>query len=83
MTEITLDLVSMDSAPLPTPRSCRFEGLGGTIGRDEGNTLVLQDKHRRGSRLHASVTFPDGVATSQRKHDTADQRRHEGAGRWS
>ena len=63
MTEITLDLVSMDSTPLPTPRSCRFEGLGGTIGRDEGNTLVLQDKHRRVSRLHASVTFPDGVAT--------------------
>ncbi|MFZ4622704.1 MAG: type VI secretion system-associated FHA domain protein TagH [Rhodoferax sp.] len=63
MPEITLDLLSMDATPLATGRSCRFEGLGGTIGRDEGNTLVLQDKHRRVSRLHASVTFPDGVAT--------------------
>jgi FHA domain-containing protein len=63
MSEVTLDLVSMDSAPLAVERSCRFDGLGGTIGRDEGNTLVLQDKHRRVSRLHASVTFPDGLPT--------------------
>jgi len=62
MSEITLEVVSIDSAPVPDRRCC-FSGVGGTIGRDEGNTLVLQDKHRRVSRLHASVTFPDGVPT--------------------
>ena len=62
MPEVTLDVVSVDSTPVPD-RSCHFTGVGGTIGRDEGNTLVLQDKHRRVSRLHASITFPDGVAT--------------------
>ncbi len=63
MSQITLDVVSMDSAPLPEAHSCRFEGEGGTIGRDESNTFVLQDKHRRVSRLHAAVTFPQGVPT--------------------
>jgi FHA domain-containing protein len=63
MPEVTLDVVSMDAAPLPVARSLRFDGLGGTIGRDEANTLVLQDKHRRVSRLHASITFPNGIAT--------------------
>jgi FHA domain-containing protein len=62
MPEVTLDVVSVDSTPVPD-RSCHFTGVGGTIGRDEGNTMVLQDKHRRVSRLHASITFPDGVAT--------------------
>ena len=62
MPEITLEVLSLDSAPLPE-RQCLFTGVGGTIGRDEGNTLVLQDKHRRVSRLHASITFPEGVAT--------------------
>ena len=63
MPEVTLDVVSMDAAPLPMARSSRFDGLGGTIGRDEANTLVLQDKHRRVSRLHASITFPNGIPT--------------------
>lgn len=59
MPELTLEVVSIDSTPLPE-RHCQFSGLGGTIGRDAGNTLVLQDKHRRVSRLHASITFPQG-----------------------
>ena len=63
MPEVTLDVVSMDGVPLPVARSFRFDGLGGTIGRDAANTLVLQDKHRRVSRLHASVTFPNGIPT--------------------
>lgn len=53
----------MDSAALPVARNCRFDGAGGTIGRDEGNTFVLPDKHRRVSRLHAAVAFPQGVPT--------------------
>ena len=62
MPQITLDLVSLDSKPL-VGLSRRFEGAGGTIGRDAGNTLSLPDSHRRVSRLHASITFPDGVPT--------------------
>lgn len=61
MPEITIEVVSLDSAPVPA-LSCQFAGLGGTIGRDNGNTLVLRDPHRRVSRLHASVTFPKGLA---------------------
>jgi len=63
MPQITLDVVSLDASPLSLPRSCLFDSNGGTIGRDEGNTLVLPDKHRRVSRLHAAVSFPDGVPT--------------------
>ncbi len=61
MPEIVLEVELFDSVPLPEVRSCKFDGLGGTIGRNEGNTLVLPDKHRRVSRLHASVTFTAGV----------------------
>ncbi len=62
MSQITLDLVSLDGKPLVGLSRC-FEGSGGTIGRDEGNTLALPDTHRRVSRLHAAVSFPGGVAT--------------------
>ncbi len=62
MSQITLDLVSLDGKPL-VGLSRTFEGSGGTIGRDEGNTLALPDTHRRVSRLHAAVSFPGGVAT--------------------
>jgi FHA domain-containing protein len=62
MPEITLEVLTLDSNPLPE-RHCLFTGVGGTIGRDEGNTLVLQDKHRRVSRLHASITFPEDLPT--------------------
>lgn len=62
MSHITLDLISLDGKPL-NGLSRRFEGDGGTIGRDEGNNLSLPDSHRRVSRLHAAVSFPGGVAT--------------------
>ena len=60
---VTLELLSLDMAPLDAPRECVFEGNGGSIGRDPGNHLVLADVHRRISRLHATVTFVQGVAT--------------------
>ncbi|MDB5948010.1 MAG: hypothetical protein JWQ33_3036 [Ramlibacter sp.] len=62
MPNITLDLVSLDNKPL-VGLSRRFEGGGGTIGRDEGNTLALPDAQRRVSRLHAAISFPGGVPT--------------------
>ena len=62
MPQVTLDLVSLDNEPL-VGLSRRFEGSGGTLGRDEGNTLALPDPQRRVSRLHATINFPDGVPT--------------------
>jgi FHA domain-containing protein len=62
MPQVTLDLVSLDNNPVAGV-SRVFEGSGGTIGRDEGNTLALPDSHRRVSRLHATISFPGGVPT--------------------
>ena len=63
MPDIILKVVSVDAA-LPAQAFARsFDSNGGTIGRDESNTLALPDKHRRVSRLHATVSFPGGVPT--------------------
>lgn len=62
MPHVTLDLVSLDGKPL-SAMSRRFEGSGGTIGREESNTLALPDAQRRVSRLHAAISFPGGVPT--------------------
>ncbi len=63
MPQITLDVVSVDSASPLVAQRCSFDDRGGSIGRDESNTFVLSDKHRRVSRLHAAVSFPEGVPT--------------------
>ena len=63
MSTVTLEVVSLDGAPLSEPLRCRFEPPGGNLGRDAGNSLVLEDRHRRVSRLHAAITFPAGVPT--------------------
>ena len=63
MPDLILKVISVDAA-LPTQALSRsFDANGGTIGRDESNTLSLPDRHRRVSRLHATVSFPGGVAT--------------------
>ena len=62
MPQVTLELVSLDNKPL-VGITHRFDGDGGTIGRDEGNALALADAYRRVSRLHAAISFPDGVPT--------------------
>ncbi len=43
------------------PRTCAMGPAGGTLGRDEQNTLVLPDRYQRVSRLHAEITFVRGV----------------------
>ncbi len=63
MPEVTLSVLSIDSLSPPTIISVRFDKDGGTIGRDEGNTMALPDKLRRVSRLHGTITFVDGKAT--------------------
>ena len=63
MPELVLQVVSLDAAP-PSQMVVRaFGDGGGTIGRDDTNSLALPDKHRRVSRLHATISFPGGIAT--------------------
>ena len=63
MAALTLQVVSIDAAPVGQPTMHAFEATGGSIGRDETNLLALPDKHRRVSRLHATISFPGGVPT--------------------
>ena len=63
MPDIILKVVTVDAA-LPVQALARsFDASGGTIGRDDTNALALPDKHRRVSRLHATISFPAGVPT--------------------
>lgn len=63
MPDIILKVVSVDAAPPAHALARSFDANGGTIGRDESNAFSLPDKHRRVSRLHATVSFPAGVPT--------------------
>ena len=63
MPALTLQVVSIDAAPVEQSTMHAFEASGGSIGRDETNLLALPDKHRRVSRLHATISFPGGVPT--------------------
>lgn len=62
MPELHLKIAALDYA-FPAPHAVHVIGPGGgTLGRDEKNTLVLADeRYRRVSRLHAEVTFVRGV----------------------
>jgi FHA domain-containing protein len=57
---ITINVVAFNGHPPMEPLSAEFDELGGSIGRGEGNTLVLPDPERHISRTHASVAFRDG-----------------------
>jgi len=63
MTGLTLKVVSVDAVAPQEAYSRAFDSNGGTIGRDDSNSMPLPDKHRRVSRLHATISFPGGVAT--------------------
>ncbi len=63
MPELTLQVISLDGSPLPYELSRVFGEGGGNIGRDESSTLSLPDKHRRVSRMHATVEFFNGIPT--------------------
>lgn len=43
------------------PVEASFDELGGTIGRAEGNLMVLPDPERTISRVHAKVVFRNGT----------------------
>ena len=63
MPALTLQVVSIDAAPVGQPTLHAFDGSGGSIGRDDSNFFALPDKHRRVSRLHATISFPGGMPT--------------------
>jgi FHA domain-containing protein len=52
---IRLTVQTLRGAPVGAPRSAQFGPDGGTIGRGDSNTLVLDDPDRTVSRVHAQV----------------------------
>ena len=56
---IVLTVVSFNGAPMDG-LTARFDELGGSIGRADGNQLVLPDPERNISRQHARVVFRSG-----------------------
>jgi FHA domain-containing protein len=52
---IRLTVQTLRGAPVGAPRSAQFGADGGTIGRGDSNTLVLDDPDRTVSRVHAQV----------------------------
>lgn len=59
--ELVFDVTALDYVFPALPRTCAMGLAGGTVGRDERNTLVLPDRYQRVSRLHAEITFVRGV----------------------
>ncbi len=51
---------SYNDQPITQPLSAEFDEMGGSIGRSEGNTLMLPDEKRYISRTQASIGFRNG-----------------------
>lgn len=56
---IVLTVIRYNGAP-SEPIEATFDELGGTIGRAEGNLMVLPDPERTISRVHGKVVFRNG-----------------------
>ena len=70
MPELVFDIAALDYVFPALPRTCAIGLTGGTLGRDERNTLVLPDRYQRVSRLHAEITFVRGVPILSNKSRT-------------
>lgn len=57
---IVLAVMTYNGAPAE-PVEASFDELGGTIGRADGNLMVLPDPERTISRVHAKVVFRNGT----------------------
>ena len=57
---IQITVVTRQGLPAGPPMAAEFGPHGGTIGRAETNTLVLDDPDRTVSRVHAQVLCRDG-----------------------
>ena len=47
MPELVFDVAALDYVFPALPRTCAIGPAGGTLGRDERNTLVLPDRYQR------------------------------------
>ncbi|SFU99485.1 type VI secretion system-associated FHA domain protein TagH [Pseudoduganella namucuonensis] len=57
---ITIQAISVNGAPPAQTLRADFDQAGGTIGRADGNALVLPDPERHISRTHATIAYRDG-----------------------
>ncbi|MBS0428102.1 MAG: type VI secretion system-associated FHA domain protein TagH [Proteobacteria bacterium] len=57
---IQIQVLTIRGAPPQRALQALFDQSGGTIGRADSNTLVLDDPERTVSRVHAQVTVRDG-----------------------
>jgi FHA domain-containing protein len=57
---IKLKVIAYNGRPPANPIQSEFDELGGSIGRGDGNALVLPDPDRYVSRTHASIIFRSG-----------------------
>lgn len=57
---IKIEIVSYNGQPPALPTQAEFDEMGGTIGRADGNALVLPDPDRYVSRNHATIAFRAG-----------------------
>jgi FHA domain-containing protein len=57
---IVLAVMTYNGAPTE-PVEASFDELGGTVGRADGNLMVLPDPERTISRVHAKVVFRNGT----------------------
>jgi predicted component of type VI protein secretion system len=58
---LRLHATSFSDQPVLQPIAADFDELGGSIGRSEGNTLILHDDKRYISRTQALISFRGGV----------------------
>ncbi|MES2533495.1 MAG: type VI secretion system-associated FHA domain protein TagH [Pseudomonadota bacterium] len=57
---IKIAVVSRQGLPVARPMVAQFGAAGGTLGRADTNTLVLEDTERTVSRVHAQVLCRNG-----------------------
>lgn len=57
---LKLDVIHFKGIAPTRPISVEFDKVGGTIGRGDGNALVLPDAERIISRMHARISFRSG-----------------------
>lgn len=57
---IKIEIVSYNGQAPMRPTQAEFDEMGGTIGRADGNALVLPDPDRYVSRNHATIMFRSG-----------------------
>lgn len=57
---LEVQIQSLRGTALTEPRMARFDTSGGTMGRADSNTLVLDDPERTVSRVHAQVLCRNG-----------------------